>query len=52
VWSLLTAVAQSPTLAAASAALLSGAVLFALWVLYRNVFSSHLGERGYAQPSL
>lgn len=51
-WSMFEALVQSPELAAATATVASGLTLAALWVLYRNVFASHPGESGHAQPSL
>jgi anti-sigma factor RsiW len=51
-WTFLVEAFRSPTLAAASAALLSGLTMAALWVLYRNVFASHPEDGGYARLSL
>ncbi len=51
-WEVLRGMLQSPTLAAAGAALLSGLIMAALWILYRNVFASHPEDRRYAQLSI
>jgi hypothetical protein len=51
-WALVEQTLQSPTLTAAAAALMSGLTMAALWILYRNVFASHLEDGGYAHLSI
>lgn len=52
VWTFVEQALQSSTVAAATAAGLSGLTMAALWILYRNVFASHPEDQGYAQLSV